>query len=75
MNPLSWLLPLEKDGTVVPLDQIKAKMAVGTFGDHDNRLYRKVIESFLQRCRESSHLYEEGALLEKAVEAERVSKK
>ena len=69
------LLPLEKDGTVVPLDRIQAKMAAGTFGDHDNRLYRKVADSFLDHCRKDPSLFEAPDLLQKSAEAERVSRK
>ncbi|MDP6958208.1 MAG: hypothetical protein QF645_05275 [Planctomycetota bacterium] len=72
---VGWLLPLSKDGTVVPLDQIKAKMSAGTFGDHDNRLYRKVADSFLDRCRKDPSLFETPDLLQKSAKAERGSKR
>lgn len=68
------LLALERDGTRIPTDKIRANMVVGTFSDHNNRFYREVVQKFLDRCRKDPEQFEEKRALRKAADAERVSK-
>ncbi len=68
------LLALKRDGTILPAAGIKANTSLGSFADHNNKLYRDVVQKFLDHCRKNPDLLKDKKLLHKAAGAERVSK-